>query len=78
MKPPSKTPHPDRALHLEEALEGPFIALAEEAERKGWTQDEVAFALLNLAVARILMIDANVETDEAIARAVRAIHGGDT
>lgn len=67
--------HPDRALHVEEAMEGAFIAMAETAERGGWTRDEVAFALLNLAVARILMIDAEIDTNEAIARAVRSIHG---
>jgi hypothetical protein len=37
--------------------------------------DETAFALLTLAAARILMIDANVATEDAIARAVAQVSG---
>jgi hypothetical protein len=67
--------HPDRGLLAEEALEPAFDTLAGEAERRGWTRDEAAFALLNLAVARICAIDADMETDAAIARAVQSVHG---
>ena len=41
----------------------------------GWTRDEAAFALLNLAAARVLTIDANRSTEEAISRAVYAVAG---
>ncbi len=64
--PASSTDHPDRGLHAEEAIERGFEALAARAERAGWTADETAFALLNLAVARILAIDANMATEDAI------------
>ena len=67
--------HPDRGLHSEEEIEAAFDALAVKAELMGWTRDEAAFALLNLAAARVLTIDANRSTDEAIARAVRMVHG---
>src|SRR5688572_13193722 len=46
-----------------------------QAEIMGWTRDEAAFALLNLAADRVLTIDANQATDEAIARAVRMVIG---
>ena len=46
---------------------------ATKAVHMGWTRDEAAFALLNLAAA--LTIDANRSTDEAISRAVRMVHG---
>ena len=36
----------------------------------GWTRDDAAFALLNLAAARVLTIEANRSTEDAIARAV--------
>ena len=65
----------DRGLHAEEAIEGAFETLALKAEIMGWTRDEAAFALLNLAAARVLTIDANRSTDEAIARAVDLVHG---
>ena len=67
--------HPDRGLHAEEAIEAAFNALAVKAEIMGWTRDEAAFALLNLAAARVLTIDANRSTDEAIARAVDLVRG---
>jgi len=67
--------HPDRGLHAEEAVQPAFNSLAARAEAAGWSQDETAFALLNLALARIMALEANLETDEAIARAVRSIHG---
>ena len=74
-----KTPrsHPDRGLHAEEAIEASFAALAERAEVMGWTRDEAAFALLNLAAARVLTLEANRSTDDAIASAVRAVSGLD-
>jgi len=73
--PKSPTLHPDRGIHAEEAIESSFDSLAATAEAAGWTMAETAFALLNLAAARILMIDANVATEDAIARAVAQVSG---
>jgi hypothetical protein len=67
--------HPDRSLLAEEAIEPAFDTIASEAERRGWSRDEAAFALLNLAVARICAIDADQETDEAVARSIQSVHG---
>lgn len=58
---------------LEERLEPAFIALAESVE--DWSQKEVAQALLNLAVARSLMLNVNDDTQSAIDEAVRQVHG---
>ena len=41
----------------------------------GWTHDEAAFALLNLAAARVLTIEANRSTEDAIGRAVEQVEG---
>jgi hypothetical protein len=48
------------------------IPKAADEERR---RDEASFALLNLAAARVLTIDANQATDEVIAQAVRLVHG---
>ena len=44
----------------------------------GWTRDEAAFALLNLAAARLLAIEANRSTEDAIGRAIDIVHGART
>ena len=49
----------DRDVHAEEAIEASFDALATKAELMGWTRDKAAFALLNLAAARVLTMEAN-------------------
>lgn len=67
--------HPDRGLACEEAMQAGFDRLAASAERAGWSRDETAFALLNLAMARILAIDADLDTEDAIEQANRAVHG---
>ena len=67
--------HPDRGIHAEEAIEASFDALADRAVLMGWTRDEAAFALLNLAAAWVLTIDANRSTEEAIARAAGMVGG---
>ena len=58
--------HPDRGVHAEEALEAAFSDLAGKAEARGWSTDEAAFALLNLATARILALDANRSTEDEL------------
>jgi len=67
--------HSDRLLIAEEAIEPEFDRLARAAERSGLSKDEAASTLLNLAVARVLALRANVRTETAIAAAVAAVHG---
>ena len=73
--PEVSAPHPDRGLHAKEALEGSFHDQAVSAERCGWSADETAFALLNLATARILTLNANRSTEDEIARAAALVGG---
>lgn len=75
IKSPKRKNYPDRGLDVEEAIEAEFIRLAGSAEQAGWSRVEAAHALLNLAVAHILAIEANLTTDEAIERATRSVHG---
>ena len=56
-------------------MEASFDALADRAVLMGWTRDEAAFALLNLAAARVLTIDANQATEDLIAEAVKVVSG---
>lgn len=46
--------HQDRLINCEADLEPVFKALAEIAERAGWSGDEVATALVNLADNHVL------------------------
>ena len=41
----------------------------------GWTCDEAAFAFTNLAAARLLTIEANRSTEDAIAQAIKQVEG---
>lgn len=41
--------HPDRDLLCQEALEGEFLSLADRAQLSGWSREEVATALIELA-----------------------------
>ena len=63
-------------LALQEALQPAFDRLVNEAEGN---EVEVADALLALAVARVLALEANADVDAriAIARAVRSVEGLD-
>lgn len=65
---------PDRLLKLEERLSVPFEALCDQP---GYTDAEIADALLRLACARVLAVKANADTDEEIRKAVARIHGAD-
>lgn len=65
--------YPDRATDCQIALTGIFDLAMTDAIHSGWTEDESAFALLCLAIAAIKAREANLDTDEAIARAIRAV-----
>ncbi|MEG4416954.1 hypothetical protein Q5692_40225 [Microcoleus sp. C2C3] len=41
--------HPDRDFLCQEALEGEFLSLADQAHLSGWSPEEVATALMELA-----------------------------
>ncbi len=56
--------HPDRSLHCQEALEAEFQHLAAKAEAAGWSRDEVAEALIELAENNYLTMNAETETFE--------------
>ncbi|BBD41400.1 hypothetical protein Amn_pc01150 (plasmid) [Aminobacter sp. Y103A] len=53
MQPSCPVDHPDRGLQCQLALEPALQALVERAAESGWTEDEIAHALLELAGARL-------------------------
>lgn len=67
--PETSRSHPDRHLACQEALEPAFQALAEAAEQSGWSGDEVAAALVDLADHHMLARAANAETEVQIGAA---------
>jgi hypothetical protein len=76
IRPPYSQPdYTDRSLHAEEALQPEIDRLAAQAEWLGWSPDETAFALRNLAIARICAIEANQATEDPMARAVASVPG---
>lgn len=60
--------HPDRHLSCQEAIEPAFQELAGIAESAGWSETEVAAALVDLADNHILALAANAETDAELNR----------
>ena len=68
--PPPETDqdHPDRHLSCQEAIEPAFQAMAEMAERSGWSATEIAAALVDLADNHMLALAANAETQAELKR----------
>ncbi|EKF17043.1 hypothetical protein [Nitratireductor pacificus] len=66
---------PDRQTECQAALEAEFQGLAQRAIGAGWSESEVEFALLCLAMAEIRRRECNDETDEQIKRAIRQVEG---
>lgn len=62
--------HPDRILDLEQEMESHLVALMDRARDLGWHQEEIAAAVMSLARNYVLRLEANVETDIAIAKAM--------
>ena len=60
--------HPDRHLSCQEAIEPAFQAVAEMAEKSGWSATEIAAALVELADNHMLALAANAETDAKLDR----------
>lgn len=71
MPPASEGPYPDRHLHCQMHLERGFQDLFDAAVAAGWSIEEAATALVDLADNNVLSIMANVETDAAIGRALK-------
>jgi hypothetical protein len=53
--------HPDRSLHCQEAIEAEFQLLAAKAEAAGWSREDVAEALIELADNNYLAMNAETE-----------------
>ncbi|WP_292243264.1 hypothetical protein [Mesorhizobium sp.] len=70
VEPSCPADHPDRGLQCQLALEPAFQELAERAAESGWTEDEIAYALLELAGALFKSNSVNGETERAIDRAM--------
>jgi hypothetical protein len=80
---PPKHPadHPDRIIDCEFAMEPSFQAMAEEAIAAGWTEDDVAQGLLNLAAAHIrgLAAERRTASDIRVAKQmIKAMKGDRT
>lgn len=67
--------HPDRATDCQAALEPEFQSIARRAIGAGWTESEVEFALLCLAMAEIRRRECNMETEDQIRNAIQAVEG---
>ena len=63
--------HPDRHLECEEMMEARLVSLMDRAREDGWTQNEVASAVTELAFYYVLRQKANEECDRQIAAAMR-------
>ncbi|MER9048180.1 hypothetical protein NKH89_13130 [Mesorhizobium sp. M0923] len=71
VEPSCPVDHRDRGLQCQLALEPAFQELADRAAGSSWTDDEIAYALLELADARLKSNSANCATERAIDRARR-------
>lgn len=74
MKPPRLPgPYPDRRLECQEALEAGVIAILDEGANAGWSREELAAAIIDLADHIMLADAANRQTDKDIEAALRCI-----
>ena len=68
--------HRDRVLLCQDALEAEFLSLSDRAQRAGWSREEVAMALMELADCYFL-VSADFETLElggGLVRLARKLH----
>ncbi|KQY20802.1 hypothetical protein [Rhizobium sp. Root483D2] len=72
MPPAQSGPYPDRHLHCQMLMEERFRAVLDDAVAAGWALDEAATAMVELADNQVLMIMANAETDDEIARTIKS------
>ncbi|WP_082143696.1 hypothetical protein [Nitratireductor soli] len=66
---------PDRQAECRTALEAEFQSIARRAMGAGWSDSEVEFALLCLAIADIRHRASSRETAEQIRQAIRIVEG---
>jgi hypothetical protein len=59
--------HPDRFLCCQEALDGAFSSIGDAAVAAGWSDEEVAAALVELADNYMLALIANRSLDGELA-----------
>jgi hypothetical protein len=64
---PAPASHPDRFLQCQEAMEDAVLAAAEAARLAGWTTEEVAAALVELADNHMLSVLANRDLSRELA-----------
>ena len=75
INPPSLPPGaPHRITECSFATEPSFQALAVAAERAGWTAEEVTFALFDLALQRILTLNAGLTAHEAVTLVLKELN----
>ena len=67
--------HPDRMTDCQAALEAEFQSIARRAIGAGWSESEVEFAMLSLAIAEIRRRECNQHTEELILAAIRMVEG---
>lgn len=70
-KPAMSVDDPDRFLECQDAMDIAFQDLANRAVAAGWSEREVAAALVDLADNHMLMHDANADTEAALAKLKR-------
>lgn len=71
MSPAQSGPYPDRHLHCQMMIEDRFREVLLEAVAAGWSIDEAATAIVELADNQVLMIMSNDETNSEIAQALK-------
>jgi hypothetical protein len=72
MRPPRlPANHPDYVIDLEEQMEAQLVALMDLASDRGWDQATVAAAVASLAQNYVKMLEANLQTEIDIAKAMR-------
>jgi hypothetical protein len=60
----------DRHLDCQFEMEGSFLQIMDDAERSGWSPQDAAAAIIDLADNYVLKLFANSETDKQIRDAI--------
>lgn len=68
--------YPDRHLDCQFEMEGSFLQIMDAAERSGWSPQDAAAAIIDLADNYMLKLVANAETDQQIRDAIRRANKG--
>lgn len=68
--------HPDRHIDCQEILEDRVITIVDDARAAGWSMEEIAVALVELADNMVLGHRANVNLEAALIAAETMVGGG--